>query len=95
MALIGKEVECNAFRYTSPPRSSPRRRTQAFWRPVVLRFVDRMIDTTIPVKVDGSINIELPQQSTLQRDDKHRLKGSLGTNLLLKEEKSAQRLEGK
>jgi hypothetical protein len=54
-----------------------------------------MIDIMIPVKVDGSINIELPQQSTLQRDDKHRLKGSLGTNLLLKEEKSARMLEGK
>jgi hypothetical protein len=33
-------------------------------------------------KVDGSIDIELPQQSTLHRDDEHRVKGSLGTNLL-------------
>lgn len=46
-----------------------------------------MIDTILPVKVDGSTYIELPQQSTLQRSDKHQLKGSLGTNLLMKGKK--------
>ena len=46
-----------------------------------------MIDTILPVKVDGSMNIELPRQSTLQRSDKHQLKGPLGTNLLMEEEK--------
>lgn len=41
------------------------------------------------MKVDGSICIELPQKSTLQRSDEHWLKGSLGTNLLWKEKKES------
>ena len=42
-------------------------RAQASKGPIDLRSVDRMIDTIeLPVKVDGSIDIELPQQSTLQ-----------------------------
>jgi hypothetical protein len=43
------------------------------------------------VKVDGSIDIELPQQSTLQRNDEHRLKGLLGTNLFDKEKETSAR----
>jgi hypothetical protein len=45
------------------------------------------------VKVDGSIGIELPQQSTLQRNDEHRLKGSLGTNLFDEEKETSARKE--
>lgn len=74
-------MECNALQCSV-------RRIQAgegeLKRPglVALRFVDGMIDTTIYPRVDGSMDIELPQQSTLHRDDEHRVKGPLGTNLV-------------